>query len=152
MKKSITSNLKISQTILCLIFSILFIFTALNFQPPLIAQAVPVTIMGDAESSMKYDESKNRWVYDAPMGESGEDGIIIPDTVMNGTDTIGSLAPTYTYWAGDSHRCGLICYVIDLSTNTMDSSFFSCPSLKNKHQLKIKVYIQHFINIISIIV
>lgn len=123
MKKLRASNPKISQTILCLIFSILFIFTALNIQPPLIAQAVPVEITGDAESSMKYDASKHRWVYDAPMGESGEDGIIIPDTVMNGTDTVGSLAPTYTYWAGDTNRCGVICYVIDLSTNTMDSSY-----------------------------
>lgn len=123
MKKLRANNLKISQTILCLIFSILFIFTALNFQTPLIAQAVPVTTTGDIDSNMKYDASTGRWVYDAPMGESGEDGIIIPDTVMNGTDTVGSLAPTYTYWAGDSHRCGLICYVIDLSTNTMDRSY-----------------------------
>lgn len=120
MKKSRASNLKISQTILCLIFSILFIFTALNFQTPLIAQAAPVA---PEDLNMEYDASKNRWVFSEPMGESGEDGIIIPDTVMNGTDTVGSLAPTYTYWAGDSHRCGLICYVIDLSTNTMDRSY-----------------------------
>lgn len=51
------------------------------------------------------------------------DGVIIPETAMNGTNTVGSLVPTYTYWAGDSHRCGVICYVIDLSTNKADPSY-----------------------------
>lgn len=123
MEKQSASNHKISRTILCVIFSILFIFTALYFQPPLIAQARPEAIMGDIDSNMKYDASTGKWVYSEPMGESGEDGIIIPDTAINGTDTLGSVAPKYTYWAGDTKRCGIICYVIDLSTNKIDRTY-----------------------------
>ena len=38
MEKSITSNNKISYTILCMIFSILFIFTALNLENPIVVK------------------------------------------------------------------------------------------------------------------
>ena len=119
MEKQRISNHKISRTIICMIFSILFIFTAF----PTTTQARPADFDGTAESCMKWDSTKKKWVYDAPMGESGQDGISIPDTAINGTDTVGSLAPTYTYWAGDSNRCGVICYVIDLSTNKIDRTY-----------------------------
>lgn len=119
MEKQSASNHKISHTILCMIFSILFIFTAF----PTTTQARPADFDGTAESCMRWDSTKHKWVYDAPMGESGQDGISIPDTAINGTDTVGSLAPTYTYWAGDSNRCGVICYVIDLTTNKMDRTY-----------------------------
>lgn len=119
MEKQRISNNKISHTILCMIFSILFIFTAF----PTTTQARPADFDGTAESCMKWDSTKHKWVYDSPMGESGQDGISIPDTAINGTDTVGSLAPTYTYWAGDSNRCGVICYVIDLSTNKIDRTY-----------------------------
>ena len=119
MEKQSANNFKISHTILCMIFSILFIFTAF----PITTQARPADFDGTAESCMRWDSTKKKWVYDAPMGESGQDGITIPDTAINGTDTVGSLAPTYTYWAGDSNRCGVICYVIDLSTNKIDRTY-----------------------------
>ena len=119
MEKQRISNHKISRTIICMIFSILFIFTAF----PTTTQARPADFDGTAESCMKWDSTKHKWVYDSPMGESGQDGISIPDTAINGTDTVGSLAPTYTYWAGDSNRCGVICYVIDLSTNKIDRTY-----------------------------
>lgn len=119
MEKQRISNNKISRTIICMIFSILFIFTAF----PITTQARPADFDGTAESCMKWDSTKHKWVYDSPMGESGQDGISIPDTAINGTDTVGSLAPTYTYWAGDSNRCGVICYVIDLSTNKIDRTY-----------------------------
>lgn len=127
MEKQSASNHKISHTILCMIFSILFIFTAF----PTTTQARPADFDGTAESCMKWDSTKKKWVYDAPMGESGQDGITIPDTAINGTDTVGSLAPTYTYWAGDSNRCGVICYVIDLTTNKMDRTYTPFIMIKN---------------------
>ena len=119
MEKQSASNSKIKYTLLSILFSILFIFTAF----PTTTQARPADFDGTAESCMKWDSTKKKWVYDAPMGESGQDGISIPDTAINGTDTVGSLAPTYTYWAGDSNRCGIICYVIDLSTNKIDRTY-----------------------------
>lgn len=119
MEKQSASNSKIKYTLLSILFSILFIFTAF----PTTTQARPADFDGTAESCMKWDSTKHKWVYDSPMGESGQDGISIPDTAINGTDTVGSLAPTYTYWAGDSNRCGVICYVIDLSTNKIDRTY-----------------------------
>ena len=127
MEKQRISNYKISRTIICMIFSILFIFTAF----PTTTQARPADFDGTAESCMKWDSTKHKWVYDSPMGESGQDGISIPDTAINGTDTVGSLAPTYTYWAGDSNRCGVICYVIDLSTNKIDRTYTPFIMIKN---------------------
>lgn len=127
MEKQSASNLKISRTILCMIFSVLFILTAF----PTTTQARPADFDGTAENCMKWDSTKKKWVYDAPMGESGQDGITIPDTAINGTDTVGSLAPTYTYWAGDSNRCGVICYVIDLSTNKIDRTYTPFIMVKN---------------------
>lgn len=127
MEKQRISNHKISHTILCMIFSILFIFTAF----PTTTQARPADFDGTAESCMKWDSIKHKWVYDSPMGESGQDGISIPDTAINGTDTVASLAPTYTYWAGDSNRCGVICYVIDLSTNKIDRTYTPFIMIKN---------------------
>ena len=119
MEKQSHNNFKIKYILLSILFSILFIFTAF----PTTTQARPADFDGTAETCMKWDSTKHMWVYDAPMGESGLDGISIPDTSINGSDTVGSLAPTYTYWAGDSNRCGVICYVIDLTTNKMDRTY-----------------------------
>ena len=120
--KSNISNTKIKAAILSILFSILFIITALQFQTPLITQARP-TIDATDTGGLTYNPSTKSWEATG-MGESGEEGISIPDSVdINGTDTTGSVTPTYTYWAGDTHRCGVICYVIDLSTNKMDSAY-----------------------------
>ena len=125
--KIFASNNKIKYFLLSILFSILFILTAF----PTTTQARPADFDGTAENCMKWDSTKKKWVYDAPMGESGQDGITIPDTAINGTDTVGSLAPTYTYWAGDSNRCGVICYVIDLSTNKIDRTYTPFIMAKN---------------------
>ena len=119
--KSNISNTKIKYILLSIIFSILFIITALQFQTPLTAQARP-TIDATDTGGLTYNPSTKSWETTG-MGESGEDGIVIPDTAINGSDTAGSLAPTYTYWAGGVDRSGVICYVIDLSTNKMDSAY-----------------------------
>ena len=87
MEKSITSNNKISYTILCMIFSILFIFTALNISIPLTAYADTTTTIGqtmnlDSYSANEDDESTNE--------QAG-----------------------YLYWAASSRRCGVMFYVVD---------------------------------------
>lgn len=87
MKKIFTSNPKIYQTMLSLIFSILFIFTALNISNPLIAYADTTTNIGqtmnlDSYSANETDESSN--------------------------ETAG-----YLYWAASSKRCGVMFYVVD---------------------------------------
>lgn len=87
MKKSIPSNSKISHTILCMIFSILFIFTALNISPTLTAYADTTTTIGqtmnlDSYSANEDDESTNE--------QAG-----------------------YLYWAASSRRCGVMFYVVD---------------------------------------
>ena len=62
-KKSASSN-KISHTILCVIFSILFIFTALNISPTLTAYAEDDVSIGQvlnlgSYSANETDESSN---------------------------------------------------------------------------------------------
>ena len=129
MKKLITSNPKISHALMYMIFSILFIFTALNISNPIPAYAYTTVNDAGGEFSIDFvwDPVTRSWVYKGTCGESGEDGIVIPESIgkdiINGTSTVGSVAPAYTYWAGDSYRCGVICYVIDLSTNTRDHSY-----------------------------
>lgn len=128
MKKSITNNKKIKYTLLSILFSILFIFTALNISNPITVYAYPTAdTENDLSTEFEWDPVTRTWVRVDDYGESGVDGVVIPDfdadEIINGTSTTGSVAPAYTYWGGDSHRCGVICYVIDLSTNTMDSSY-----------------------------
>lgn len=128
MKKSITSNPKLKCILLSILFSILFIFTALYFNP-IDAYAVPpdFTVEDGFSPDYEYDPTTRKWVYVGSYGESGEDGVIIPefeaDSILNGTSTTGSVTPGYTYWAGDSQRSGVICYVIDLSTNKIDRTY-----------------------------
>lgn len=115
----------IKRNIIYAVTIILFILLAMYNAKPTIAQARQTAgaNFGDAEDrGMHYDSATKSWTV-TNLGESHADGIIIPETAMNGTDTVGSVAPTYTYWAGDSHRCGVICYVIDLSTNKVDKSY-----------------------------
>lgn len=64
MKKIFTSNPKIFQTILCLIFSLLFIFTALNISNPITAYAEDDVSIGQvlnlgSYSANETDESSN---------------------------------------------------------------------------------------------
>ena len=91
--KSNISNSKIKYILLSIIFSILFIITALQFQTPLITQARP-TVDATGTAGLTYNQSTGSWEASG-MGESGLDGISIPDTAINGSDTAGSLAPTY---------------------------------------------------------
>ena len=104
---------------------ILFILLAMYNAKPTIVQARVTAGANSADAEdmgMHYDSATKSWTA-TNLGESHEDGVIIPETAMNGTNTVGSLIPTYTYWAGDSHRCGIICYVIDLSTNKVDTAY-----------------------------
>lgn len=106
---------------------------------PTVAQARVTAGANSADAEdrgMHYDPATKSWTA-TNLGESHEDGVIIPETAMNGTNTVGSLVPTYTYWAGDSHRCGVICYVIDLSTNKADPSYK--PFILNKQSRGLKL-------------
>ena len=89
MEKQRTSNNKISYTILCMIFSILFIFTALFISKPISAYAAGGSGSGlgqtmnlDSYSANEDDESTNE--------QAG-----------------------YLYWAASSKRCGVLFYVVD---------------------------------------
>ena len=94
--KSLAGNFKISYVILCMIFSILFIFTALDIPIPAYAYPVEDATTANGLGNMHYDSEKHKWVYDVSYGESGEDGIDIPEKigndVINGTKTTGSVA------------------------------------------------------------
>lgn len=96
MKKSIANNSKISQALLAMIFSILFIFTALS--NPIEANAAPlvhpVAEGGGADVSIPY-------VINLNMYESNEE-----DESTN--DTAG-----YLSYAASGDRCGVMFYVID---------------------------------------
>lgn len=126
MEKQSAGSIRKTHFLVGMLFTILFIFTTLNI--PIIANAAPTALEGvDAGADLVWDSAKHRWVFDAPYGESDEDGIDIPENIgndiINGTKTLGAVAPSYTYWAGDSHRCGVICYVIDITTNTRDTTY-----------------------------
>lgn len=89
MEKSITSNNKISYTILCMIFSILFIFTALFISKPISAYAA-----GDSGSGL--GQIMNLDSYSA-----------------NEDDESTNEQAGYLYWAASSKRCGVMFYVVD---------------------------------------
>lgn len=88
MKKSITSDPKIYQTILCLIFSILFIFTALNISNP-------ITVYAD-DNSPQIGQVLNLSAFSA-----------------NETDESSNETAGYLYWAASGKRSGIYYYVID---------------------------------------
>ena len=86
MEKSIISNLKISHAVLCMIFSILFIFTALNISIPLTAYA--------EETSL--GQTLNLGSFSA-----------------NETDESSNEQAGYLYWAASGERSGIYYYVQD---------------------------------------
>lgn len=85
-KKSASSN-KISHTILSVIFSILFIFTALNISPTLTAYA---------EDDVSIGQVLNLGSYSA-----------------NETDESSNETAGYLYWAASGNRSGIYYYVVD---------------------------------------
>lgn len=87
MKKLITSNNKIKYTLLSILFSVLFIFTALNISIPLTAYAEDDVSIGQvlnlgSSSANEEDESSNE--------QAG-----------------------YLYWAASGNRSGIYYYVVD---------------------------------------
>lgn len=88
MEKQRTSKRKISYTILCMIFSILFIFTALNI--PIIANAAT------EDSGASLGQSLNLSSYSA-----------------NETDESSNETAGYLYWAASGNRSGVYYYVVD---------------------------------------
>ena len=89
MEKQRTRNNKISYTILCMIFSILFIFTALFISKPISAYAA-----GDSGSGL--GQIMNLDSYSA-----------------NEDDESTNEQAGYLYWAASSKRCGVLFYVVD---------------------------------------
>lgn len=86
MEKQSASNHKMSRTILCMIFSALFIFTALNFPTPAYAEETSLgqVLNLGSFSANETDESSN--------------------------ETAG-----YLYWAASGERSGIYYYVQDNS-------------------------------------
>lgn len=87
MEKQSANNSKIKYFLLSILFSILFIFTALNISNPITAYADTTTTIGqtmnlDSYSANEDDESTNE--------QAG-----------------------YLYWAASSKRCGVMYYVVD---------------------------------------
>lgn len=89
MEKQRTSNHKISHTILCMIFSILFIFTALNIPTPITAYAA-------GGSGTSLGQVLNLSTYSA-----------------NETDESSNETAGYLYWAASGERSGIYYYVQD---------------------------------------
>ena len=89
MEKQSASNHKISRTILCMIFSILFIFTALFISKPISAYA-------EDDSGANLGQIMNLDSYSA-----------------NEDDESTNEQAGYLYWAASSKRCGVLFYVVD---------------------------------------
>lgn len=89
MEKQSASNHKISRTILCMIFSILFIFTALFISKPISAYAA-------GESGTSLGQVLNLSTYSA-----------------NETDESSNETAGYLYWAASGERSGIYYYVQD---------------------------------------
>lgn len=84
MEKQSASNHKISHTILCMIFSILFIFTALFISKPISAYA-------EDDSGANLGQIMNLDSYSA-----------------NEDDESTNEQAGYLYWAASSKRCGVL--------------------------------------------
>ena len=85
MEKSIASNSKLKYILLSILFSILFIFTALNISNP-------ITVYADASSIL----------------QSTSNGKAVNGTEVDSTSTAGNL-----FWAASSERTGILFYIID---------------------------------------
>ena len=83
MKKQRTSNPKISRTILCMIFSILFIFTALFISKPISAYA---------DNTLASNSNGK---------------------AVNGQEIDSTATANYLFWAASSERTGILFYIID---------------------------------------
>ena len=93
MEKQSAGNFKIKYILLGILFSILFIFTALNISTPLTAYAVPVAEDG---SETSISQRVNLGAYSA-----------------NEDDESTNEQAGYLYWAASSKRCGVLFYVVD---------------------------------------
>lgn len=85
MKKSITNNPKIKCILLSILFSILFIFTALNISNP-------ITVYADASSILQPTSNGK---------------------AVNGTEVDSTSTANYLFWAASSERTGILFYIID---------------------------------------
>lgn len=85
MKKSITSNPKLKYSLLGILFSILFIFTALNISHP-------ITVYAD----------------DNGILQSTSNG-----KAVNGTEVDSTSTANYLFWAASSERTGILFYIVD---------------------------------------
>lgn len=96
MEKQSASNHKISHTILCMIFSILFIFTALN---------IPITAYA------RYTEGIDGSGSGASLGQV----LNLSTYSDNETDESSNETAGYLYWAASGERSGIYYYVQDNS-------------------------------------
>ena len=85
MKKIFTSNSKLKCSLLSILFSILFIFTALNISNP-------ITVYADANSILQS----------ASNGKN-----------VNGTEVDSTSTANYLFWAASSERTGILFYIVD---------------------------------------
>lgn len=85
MKKSITSNPKLKYSLLSILFSILFIFTALNISNP-------ITVYADASSILQSTSNGK---------------------AVNGTEVDSTSTANYLFWAASSERTGILFYIVD---------------------------------------
>lgn len=85
MKKSITSNSKIKYSLLSILFSILFIFTALFISKPITAYADGSSILQSTSNGK----------------------------AVNGQEIDSTSTANYLFWAASSERTGILFYIID---------------------------------------
>lgn len=102
MEKQSASNFKISRAILCMIFSILFILTALNISTPLTAYAEE-TSLGQVLNLGSFS--------------------------ANETDESSNEQAGYLYWAASGERSGIYYYV--QSTCVSSYILYECGKARN---------------------
>lgn len=85
MKKIFTSNSKLKCSLLSILFSILFIFTALNISNP-------ITVYADANSILQSTSNGK---------------------AVNGTEVDSTSTANYLFWAASSERTGILFYIVD---------------------------------------
>lgn len=100
MEKLIPSNSKISHAILCMIFSILFIFTALNISPTLTAYAED-----EGSEDMDLGDGQTGWLGE--VDANSMDYVYIPGQI---------------YWGGSDTRTGLLFYCVDTESGEVVES------------------------------
>ena len=97
MEKQSASNFKIKYILLGILFSILFIFTALNISTPLTAYAED-----DGGEDMDLGDGSVSWI--GSVDAEGMNYVYIPGKI---------------YWGGSDTRTGLLFYCMDNETNTI---------------------------------